>query len=173
MSRYQGDCLRILSEEFLSSGSVLFCKNLMIKVIHVSGSDPYFGMITLVDGFTITLASGSQKIVMVLDNFISEREKGIEVHKVETYNIYGCTYALLIFAFEVIPDLAIEDCGTRREIELSPRILKWDLSQRPRGDKLDSIFIERMFARVKLVPTPVELAERSLTTRRRRASRGP
>ncbi|KAI9191237.1 hypothetical protein LWI28_005560 [Acer negundo] len=46
------------------------------------------------------------------------------------------------------------------EIELSPRILKWELSQRPRGDKLDSIFIERMFARVKLVPTPVELAER-------------
>ncbi|KAK0573845.1 hypothetical protein LWI29_014434 [Acer saccharum] len=72
-----------------------------------------------------------------------QREKGIEVHKVETYNIYGCTYALLIFAFEVIPDLAIEDCGTRREIKLSPRILKWELSQRLRGDKLDSIFIER------------------------------
>ncbi|KAI9185125.1 hypothetical protein LWI28_004402 [Acer negundo] len=42
--------------------------------------------------------------------------------------------------------------------ELSTRILKWELSQRPRGDKLDSI--ERMFARVKLVLTPVELAER-------------
>ena len=49
-----------------------------------------------------------------------------------------------IFAFEVIPDLAIEDCGTRREIELSLRILKWELSQRPMGDKLDSIFIERV-----------------------------
>lgn len=25
-----------------------------------------------------------------------QREKGVEVHKVETYNIYGCTYALLV-----------------------------------------------------------------------------
>ncbi|KAK1563328.1 hypothetical protein Q3G72_026115 [Acer saccharum] len=89
-----------------------------------------------------------------------QREKGVEVHKVETYNIYGLTYALLIFTFEVIPELASNDCGTRREIELSPCILKWDLSQRPRGDKLDSIFIERMFTRLKLVSTPVEMAER-------------
>lgn len=47
-----------------------------------------------------------------------------------------------IFAFEVIPGLVNNDCGTRREIELSPRILKWQLTQRPRGDKLDEIFSE-------------------------------
>ncbi|KAI9197978.1 hypothetical protein LWI28_007883 [Acer negundo] len=57
-----------------------------------------------------------------------QRRKGVDVHTTETYNIYGLTHALLIFAFEVIPELGNSGCGKRREIELSPRILKWDLS---------------------------------------------
>ncbi|KAI9194780.1 hypothetical protein LWI28_009135 [Acer negundo] len=63
-----------------------------------------------------------------------------------------------LWQFRLIKNLDAFDAFP--EIELSPRILKWELSQRPKGDKLDSIFIERMFARVKLVPTPVGLAER-------------
>ncbi|KAI9194198.1 hypothetical protein LWI28_003886 [Acer negundo] len=47
-----------------------------------------------------------------------------------------------IFAFEVIPELGNSGCGKQREIELSPRILKWELSTRPRGEKLNSIFLE-------------------------------
>ncbi|KAI9169178.1 hypothetical protein LWI28_008239 [Acer negundo] len=89
-----------------------------------------------------------------------QRRKGIDVHTTETYNIYGLTHALLIFAFEVIPEFGNSGCGKRREIELSPRILKWELSTRPRGEKLNSIFLESMFARVKLVPTATERAER-------------
>lgn len=50
-----------------------------------------------------------------------------------------------IFAFEVIPELRNKNCGTRRGNDLPPpRILKWELTKRPRGDKLDSIFIERV-----------------------------
>ncbi|KAI9182208.1 hypothetical protein LWI28_023143 [Acer negundo] len=89
-----------------------------------------------------------------------QRRKGVDVHTTETYNIYGLTHALLIFAFEVIPELGNSGCGKRREIELSPRILKWELSTRPRGEKLNSIFLESMFAMVKLVPTATERAER-------------
>ncbi|KAI9153380.1 hypothetical protein LWI28_010521 [Acer negundo] len=89
-----------------------------------------------------------------------QRRKGVDVHTTETYNIYGLTHALLIFAFEVIPELGNSGCGKRREIELSSRILKWELSTRPRGEKLNSIFLESMFARVKLVPTATERAER-------------
>ncbi|KAI9176573.1 hypothetical protein LWI28_004482 [Acer negundo] len=57
-----------------------------------------------------------------------QRRKGVDVHTTETYNIYGLTHALLIFAFEVIPELGNSGCGKRREIELSPRILKWELN---------------------------------------------
>ncbi|KAK4844606.1 hypothetical protein QYF36_022232 [Acer negundo] len=57
-----------------------------------------------------------------------QRRKGVDVHTTETYNIYGLTHALLIFAFEVIPELGNGGCGKRREIELSPRILKWELN---------------------------------------------
>ncbi|KAI9201680.1 hypothetical protein LWI28_027328 [Acer negundo] len=89
-----------------------------------------------------------------------QRRKGVDVHTTETYNIYGLTHALLIFAFEVIPELGNSGCGKQREIELSPRILKWELSTRPRGEKLNSIFLESMLARVKLVPTATERAER-------------
>ncbi|KAI9173814.1 hypothetical protein LWI28_007033 [Acer negundo] len=71
-----------------------------------------------------------------------QRRKDVDVHTTETYNIYGLTHALLIFAFEVIPELGNSRCGKRREIELSPQILKWELSTRPRGEKLNSIFIE-------------------------------
>ncbi|KAK3224933.1 hypothetical protein Dsin_004795 [Dipteronia sinensis] len=64
-----------------------------------------------------------------------------------------------IFAFEVIPELGTQ-FGTRMEIDLSPRILKWELSKRPRADKLAKIFTLRMFVRTLLVPTAVERAER-------------
>lgn len=52
-----------------------------------------------------------------------------------------------IFAFEVIPDLSSNKhkCGERRVIELPPpRILKWELTARPRGKTLDKIFTERV-----------------------------
>ena len=57
----------------------------------------------------------------------------------DSYRTYLFTQ---IFAFEVILQLADSNCGTRREIDLSPRILKWELNQRPRGDKLDEIFTD-------------------------------
>ncbi|KAI9156447.1 hypothetical protein LWI28_006682 [Acer negundo] len=63
-----------------------------------------------------------------------QRRKGVDVHTTETYNIYGLTHALLIFTFEVIPELGNSGCEKWREIELSPRILKWELSMRPRGE---------------------------------------
>ncbi|KAI9201464.1 hypothetical protein LWI28_023851 [Acer negundo] len=90
-----------------------------------------------------------------------QQERGADVHTTETYNIYGLPHALLIFAFEVIPELGNKKCGIRRAIsELPPpRILKWELSQRPWGRKLDGIFTERMFARRELVPTSVEMAQ--------------
>ncbi|KAI9182725.1 hypothetical protein LWI28_028255 [Acer negundo] len=90
-----------------------------------------------------------------------QQERGADVHTTETYNIYGLPHALLIFAFEVIPELGNKKCGIRWAIsELPPpRILKWELSQRPWGRKLDGIFTERMFARRELVPTSVEMAQ--------------
>ncbi|KAK3225987.1 hypothetical protein Dsin_005849 [Dipteronia sinensis] len=48
-----------------------------------------------------------------------QQEKGVDIHTVETYNIYGLAHALLIFAYEVIPKLGTQ-FGTRREIDLSP-----------------------------------------------------
>ncbi|KAK3185015.1 hypothetical protein Dsin_032301 [Dipteronia sinensis] len=48
-----------------------------------------------------------------------QQEKGADVHTVETYNIYGLAHALLVFAYEVIPELGTR-FGTRRRIELSP-----------------------------------------------------
>ncbi|KAI9162584.1 hypothetical protein LWI28_028725 [Acer negundo] len=76
-----------------------------------------------------------------------QQERGADIHTTETYNIYGLPHALLIFAFEVIPELENKKCGIRRAIsELPPpRILKWGLSQRSWGRKLDGIFIERAY----------------------------
>ncbi|KAI9178259.1 hypothetical protein LWI28_024436 [Acer negundo] len=89
---------------------------------------------------------------------------------VEFYLITGLKFGVIpdierydmIFSFEVIPELGNKKCGTRRAIsELPPPcILKWELSQRPWGRKLDCIFTERMFARRELVPTSVEMAQR-------------
>ncbi|KAK3182822.1 hypothetical protein Dsin_030108 [Dipteronia sinensis] len=67
-----------------------------------------------------------------------------------------------IFAFKVIPELMTQ-IRTCREIDLSPRILKWESSKRPRSDKLAQIFTSRMFARTALVPTAAERAERLVT----------
>ncbi|KAK4837406.1 hypothetical protein QYF36_005162 [Acer negundo] len=74
-----------------------------------------------------------------------QQERGADVHTTETYNIYGLLHALLIFVFEVIPELGNKKCGTRRAISELPHpcILKWELSQRPWGRKLDGIFTER------------------------------
>jgi hypothetical protein len=53
-----------------------------------------------------------------------------------------------IFAFEVIPNFVTKTVGpaggTIYPPPPPPRILKWELTKRPRGDKLDSIFIERV-----------------------------
>ncbi|KAK3195460.1 hypothetical protein Dsin_026770 [Dipteronia sinensis] len=48
-----------------------------------------------------------------------QQEKGADVHTVETYNLYGLAHALLVFAYEVIPELGTQ-FGTRRRIEVSP-----------------------------------------------------
>ncbi|KAI9182237.1 hypothetical protein LWI28_023370 [Acer negundo] len=96
-----------------------------------------------------------------------QRRKGVDVHTTETYNIYGLTHAMLIFAFEVIPELGNSGCGKRREIELSPQILKWELSTRPRGEKLNSIFLESggslYDADLSDIPFPVSDPERYTT----------
>ncbi|KAK2658566.1 hypothetical protein Ddye_005099 [Dipteronia dyeriana] len=47
-----------------------------------------------------------------------------------------------IFAFKVISDLG-QEFGTRRVMDLSPRILKWELTKQPRGKKLAKIFKAR------------------------------
>ncbi|KAK2648016.1 hypothetical protein Ddye_015505 [Dipteronia dyeriana] len=60
-----------------------------------------------------------------------------------------------IFALEVIPDLA-KEVGARMVTDLTPRILKWELTKQPRRKKLVKIFKGRMFARKELVQTPAE-----------------
>ncbi|KAK2655938.1 hypothetical protein Ddye_008990 [Dipteronia dyeriana] len=70
------------------------------------------------------------------------QEKGADVHRVEMYNIYGLSHDLLIFALEVIPDLTKEVC-VQRVTDLTPRILKWELTKQPRGKKLAKIFKAR------------------------------
>ncbi|KAK2645824.1 hypothetical protein Ddye_021019 [Dipteronia dyeriana] len=81
---------------------------------------------------------------------LRQQEKGPNVHTVETYNIYGLSHALLVFAFEVIPDLA-KEFGAWRVTDLTSCILKWELAKQPRGKKLAKIFKAR-----ELVPTPAE-----------------
>ncbi|KAK3205576.1 hypothetical protein Dsin_019622 [Dipteronia sinensis] len=90
---------------------------------------------------------------------IRQQEKGADVHTVETYNIYGLAHALLVFAYEVILELGTR-FGTRRRIELSPRMLKWQLQKQPRLDKLDKIFLAWMFARTALVSIAAERVAR-------------
>ncbi|KAK3211272.1 hypothetical protein Dsin_015978 [Dipteronia sinensis] len=72
------------------------------------------------------------------------------------YNIFGLAYALPVFAFEVISTLAMQFVTPRAVEQPFPRILRWDLTRRPRGEKLDKIFtakavpdhLERWFAEV-------------------------
>ncbi|KAK0582621.1 hypothetical protein LWI29_027732 [Acer saccharum] len=85
-----------------------------------------------------------------------QEKKGIENHKKEKYSIFGFSYALLIFSFEVIPELARE-FATRRNVDPIPRILRWEFTRRPRPNKLLKVFKARMFAEVKLTPTEQEL----------------
>ncbi|KAK2662390.1 hypothetical protein Ddye_000964 [Dipteronia dyeriana] len=66
-----------------------------------------------------------------------QQEKGTDVHNVETYNIYGLSHALL-----VISDLG-KKFGARMVTDLTPRILKWELTKQPRGKKLAKIFKAR------------------------------
>ncbi|KAK2656226.1 hypothetical protein Ddye_009278 [Dipteronia dyeriana] len=72
--------------------------------------------------------------------------QGDVLYTVKRYNIYGMLHALLIFAFEVIPQLGF-DFGARRATELSPRMLKWKLTKQPRGKKLAKIFSARKVRR--------------------------
>ncbi|KAK3184857.1 hypothetical protein Dsin_032143 [Dipteronia sinensis] len=88
-----------------------------------------------------------------------QQAKGADIHTKETYNIHGLAHALLIYAFEVIPELGTK-FGTRREVDLSPRILKWKLINRPWRDKLAKIFKARMFVTTALVPMEAARAER-------------
>ncbi|KAK2650311.1 hypothetical protein Ddye_017800 [Dipteronia dyeriana] len=77
-----------------------------------------------------------------------QQSQGVVVHFVEGYNIYD-------ICFEVIPQLGI-DFGARRITELSPRMLKWELTKQSRGKKLAKIFNARMFTRKEIVPTAFE-----------------
>ncbi|KAK2641371.1 hypothetical protein Ddye_023134 [Dipteronia dyeriana] len=83
------------------------------------------------------------------------RKDGFERRRVETYNIYGLSHALLIFALEVIHELA-KEVSVWRVTDLTPRILKWELTKQPKGKKLAKIFKARIFALKELVPTPAE-----------------
>ncbi|KAK2653175.1 hypothetical protein Ddye_013031 [Dipteronia dyeriana] len=58
-----------------------------------------------------------------------QQEKSADVHR--------------IFALEVIPALAKEVC-VRRITDLTPRILMWELTKQPRGNKLAKIFKARV-----------------------------
>ncbi|KAK3198923.1 hypothetical protein Dsin_022338 [Dipteronia sinensis] len=69
------------------------------------------------------------------------------------YNLYGLAYAILVFAFEVIPTLATKFLTPRVVEQPLSRILKWDLTQGLRGDKLDKIFTAKMYAEEQLVST--------------------
>ncbi|KAK2652091.1 hypothetical protein Ddye_011947 [Dipteronia dyeriana] len=85
----------------------------------------------------------------------SQQSQGDVVHSVEGYNIYRLSHTLLIFSFEVIPQLGVE-FGARRVIVLSPHMLKSELTKQPRGKKLAKIFSSRMSARKEIVPTTAE-----------------
>ncbi|KAK2662030.1 hypothetical protein Ddye_000604 [Dipteronia dyeriana] len=61
----------------------------------------------------------------------------------------------LIFALEVIPELA-KEVGVWMVTDLTPRILKWELTKQPKGKKLAKIFKARMFVLKELVSTPAE-----------------
>ncbi|KAK2642202.1 hypothetical protein Ddye_023965 [Dipteronia dyeriana] len=82
-----------------------------------------------------------------------QQVKGADKHMQETYNIYGLSYTLLLFAFEVIPTLGPQ-FRTRMVTDLSPRILKLMLKIQPMGDKLLKIFTSR-----NLVPTTTKRDE--------------
>ncbi|KAK3219491.1 hypothetical protein Dsin_013461 [Dipteronia sinensis] len=61
-----------------------------------------------------------------------------------------------VFDFEVIPTLAMQFVTHKVVEQPFPRILKWELTWRPRGEKLAKIFITKMFAEAELTPTKVE-----------------
>ncbi|KAK3193025.1 hypothetical protein Dsin_024335 [Dipteronia sinensis] len=85
-----------------------------------------------------------------------QQKKGIENHKKERYSIFGFSYVLLIFSFEVIPELARE-FATRRNVDPIPRILRWEFNRRPRPNKLSKVFKARMLAELQLTPIDQEL----------------
>ncbi|KAK2658533.1 hypothetical protein Ddye_005066 [Dipteronia dyeriana] len=86
------------------------------------------------------------------------RIKGKDKHPKEKYNIWGFSYALLIFALEVIPALA-KEFATRRNVDPFPRILKWEFTRRPRPDKVKKIIKDRMFARPEITLTNQEVGK--------------
>ncbi|KAK2652684.1 hypothetical protein Ddye_012540 [Dipteronia dyeriana] len=81
-----------------------------------------------------------------------QQSQGDVGHSVEGYNIYGLSHALLIFAFEMIPQLGIV-FGTRRVTDFFPRLLKWELTKQSRAKKLEKIFSARD-ERVHLLTVP-------------------
>ncbi|KAK0584354.1 hypothetical protein LWI29_011836 [Acer saccharum] len=87
-----------------------------------------------------------------------QQVKGKEKHPKEKYNIYGFAYSLLIFALEVIPDLAT-NFAQRTNNDPFPRILKWEFTKRPRPDKIIKIIKDKMFTEEKLNPTDQELGK--------------
>ncbi|KAK2656678.1 hypothetical protein Ddye_009730 [Dipteronia dyeriana] len=62
-----------------------------------------------------------------------QQDKDADVHTVESYNIYSLSYALLL----------AKESGGRRVTDLTPRILKWELTKQSRGKKLAKIFKAR------------------------------
>ncbi|KAK2641862.1 hypothetical protein Ddye_023625 [Dipteronia dyeriana] len=86
------------------------------------------------------------------------RIKGKDKHPKEKYNIWGFSYALLIFALEVIPALA-KEFATCRNVDPFPRILKWEFTRRPRPDKVKKIIKDRMFVEPEITPTNQEVGK--------------
>ncbi|KAK1562824.1 hypothetical protein Q3G72_017661 [Acer saccharum] len=72
--------------------------------------------------------------------------------------MWGFSYALLIFALEVIPALARE-FTTRHNVDPFPRILKWEFTRRPRPNKVKKIIKDRMYADPEITPTNQEAAQ--------------
>ncbi|KAK2641994.1 hypothetical protein Ddye_023757 [Dipteronia dyeriana] len=79
-----------------------------------------------------------------------QQSQGDVVHSVKGYDIYDLSHAVL-----VIPQLGV-NFWTRRVTDISPHMLKWELTKQPRGKKLDKIFSARMSARKGIVPTAAE-----------------
>ncbi|KAI9200414.1 hypothetical protein LWI28_007504 [Acer negundo] len=98
-----------------------------------------------------------------------QQRKGVDVRTTKTYNIYGLTHALLLFRRYLLsrlsPSLATADVGSGGKSS-SPPESKMGVEYTTRGEKLNSIFLERRQlydADLGDIPVPVSDPERYTT----------